>query len=249
MASERGVALVTGAGAGIGAGVALALARDGWDVAVTGRSPEPLSETVAEIEKIGARGLAWPADVRSPGAIADAVAEVERRLGPVQALVNNAGIQRLSAAADVTEADWDDVLDTNLKGAFFCAQAVGRGMLARGSGAIVNIASAAALVAVADRAAYAASKAGLVMLTKVLALEWAPRGVRVNAVAPTFVDTALGRATLDQSGSREKIIGRIPLGRLAEITDVVAATRFLLSAEASGFITGHVLTVDGGLSL
>ena len=175
--------------------------------------------------------------------------KIERQLGPIDALVNNAGIQRLSAAVDVTEPDWDDVLDTNLKGAFFCAQAVGRGMLARGSGAIVNIASAAAMVAVADRAAYSASKAGLVMLTKVLALEWAPRGVRVNAVAPTFVDTELGRATLDQPGRREKIVSRIPLGRLAEITDVVAATQFLLNAGASGFITGHVLTVDGGLSL
>jgi NAD(P)-dependent dehydrogenase (short-subunit alcohol dehydrogenase family) len=249
MASGRGVALVTGAGAGIGRGVALALASDGWDVAVAGRSPDRLGETAAEIEKIGTRGVAMPMDVRGPSAVADAVTMIERQLGPIEALVNNAGIQRLSAAVDVTEADWDDVLDTNLKGAFFCAQAVGRGMLARGSGAIVNIASAAALVAVADRAAYAASKAGLVMLTKVLALEWAPRGVRVNAVAPTFVDTALGRATLGQSGQRAEIVGRIPLGRLAEITDVVAATRFLLDAEASGFITGHVLAVDGGLSL
>jgi NAD(P)-dependent dehydrogenase (short-subunit alcohol dehydrogenase family) len=208
-----------------------------------------LGSTLAGIEKAGTSGVAIPADVRSPGAIADAVTEIERQLGPIGALVNNAGIQRLSAAVDVTETDWDDVLDTNLKGAFFCAQAVGRGMVARGSGVIVNIASAAALVAVADRAAYGASKAGLVMLTKVLALEWAPYGVRVNAVAPTFVDTALGRATLDQPGSKEEIVGRIPLGRLAESTDVVAAIRFLLDADASGFITGHVLTVDGGLSL
>jgi NAD(P)-dependent dehydrogenase (short-subunit alcohol dehydrogenase family) len=249
MASGRGVVLVTGAGAGIGRGVALALAADGWDVAVTGRSPGQLAVTVAEIEKTGIRALAVPADVRSPAEVADSVLKIERRLGPIDALVNNAGIQRLSPAVEVTESDWDDVLDTNLKGAFFCAQAVGRGMLARGCGAIVNIASAAALVAVADRAAYSASKAGLVMLTKVLALEWASRGVRVNAVAPTFVDTELGRATLDQPGGREEIVGRIPLGRLAEIADVVAATQFLLSASASGFITGHVLTVDGGLSL
>lgn len=249
MASGRGVALVTGAGAGIGRGVAVALASDGWDVAVGGRSPDSLGATVAEIEKLGARAAAVPMDVRSPAVVAEAVTRIERQLGPIDALVNNAGVQRLAAAAEVTEADWDDVLDTNLKGAFFCAQAVGRRMLARGSGAVVNIASAAALVAVADRAAYSASKAGLVMLTKVLALEWAPRGVRVNAVAPTFVDTELGRATLGQAGKREEIIGQIPLGRLAEVTDVVAATRFLLDADASGFITGHVLTVDGGLSL
>ena len=249
MASGRGVAFVTGAGAGIGRGVAVALASDGWDVAVAGRSAESLGATVAEIEKLGQRGAAFPLDVRRPALVAEAVTSIERQLGPIEALVNNAGVQRLAAAAEVTEADWDDVLDTNLKGAFFCAQAVGRGMLARGSGAVVNIASAAALVAVADRAAYSASKAGLVMLTKVLALEWAPRGVRVNAVAPTFVDTELGRATLSQPGKREGIVGQIPLGRLAEIADVVAATRFLLNADASGFITGHVLAVDGGLSL
>lgn len=249
MASGRGVALVTGAGGGIGAGLALALASDGWDVAAAGRSSVTLGAIVAEIEKAGTRGLAVLADVRRPGAVADAVLEVERRLGPIDALVNNAGVQRLSPAAEVTETDWDDVLDTNLKGAFFCAQAVGRGMLARGSGTIVNIASAAALIAVADRAAYAASKAGLVMLTKVLALEWASRGVRVNAVAPTFVDTELGRATLGQPGRRQEVIDRIPLGRLAEIADVTAATRFLLDADASAFVTGHVLTVDGGLSL
>jgi NAD(P)-dependent dehydrogenase (short-subunit alcohol dehydrogenase family) len=249
MASGRGVALVTGGGAGIGRGIAVALAADGWDVAVAGRSPDHLGATVAEIEMAGTRGCAVPLDVRHPGEIGGAVIEIERQLGPIDALVNNAGVQRLSPAVEVTEPDWDDVLDTNLKGAFFCAQAVGRGMLARGSGAVVNVASAAALVAVADRAAYASSKAGLVMLTKVLALEWAPHGVRVNAVAPTFVDTELGRATLDQAGRREEIISRIPLGRLAGIADVVAATRFLLNGDASGFITGHVLTVDGGLSL
>ena len=249
MTSGRGVAAVTGAGSGIGRGIAVALAADGWQVAVLGRDADSLADTLAELAPLGPRGIAVTVDVRSPSAVGAAVTEVERRLGPVDALVNNAGIQRLAAAADVTEADWDDVLDTNLKGAFFCAQAVGRSMIARGGGAIVNIASAAALTAVPDRVAYAASKAGLVMVTKSLALEWAPFGVRVNAVAPTFVDTPLGRATLDEPGRREQIVRQIPLHRLASVADVVGATRFLLDPAASGLVTGHVLAVDGGLSL
>lgn len=249
MAARRGVALVTGAGSGIGRGIAVALATDGWQLAVLGRNTESLAETLAEARPDGTSALALTADVRDPDAVAAAVAEIERELGPIDALVNNAGVQRLAAAVDVTESDWDDVLDTNLKGAFFCAQAVGRSMIARGQGAIVNVASAAALAAVADRTAYAASKAGLLMVTKTLALEWAPFNVRVNAIAPTFVETALGRATLDQPGLREEIVDRIPLRRLATVDDVVAATRFLLDPAASGLVTGHVLTVDGGLTL
>jgi 2-deoxy-D-gluconate 3-dehydrogenase len=248
MTASRGVALVTGAGSGIGRGVAVALAADGWQLAVLGRNEQSLTETLAQAGRAG-NGVAVTADVRDPVAIAEAVREVERQLGPIDALVNNAGVQRLAAAVDVTEADWDDVLDTNLKGAFFCAQAVGRSMVARSGGAIVNIASAAALTAVPERAAYAASKAGLLMVTKTLALEWAPFNVRVNAVAPTFVETALGRATLDQPGRRAQIVDQIPLRRLATVDDVVGATRFLLDPAASGLVTGHVLTVDGGLTL
>jgi 2-deoxy-D-gluconate 3-dehydrogenase len=231
--------------------VAIALAADGWQIAALGRNADALEATLAEADagSSGTRGLAVPVDVRDPSAVAAAIAEVERRAGPVEALVNNAGIQRLAMAVDVTEADWDDVLDTNLKGAFFCAQAVGRAMIGRGRGAIVNVASAAALTVVAERVAYSASKAALVMVTKSLALEWAPHGVRVNAIAPTFVETPLGRATLDQPGRRAQIVGQIPLGRLAGLADVVAALRFLLDPDAAGLITGHVLAIDGGLSL
>jgi NAD(P)-dependent dehydrogenase (short-subunit alcohol dehydrogenase family) len=238
--------MATGAGGGIGQAVALALSADGWDVALVGRSRDALAATR---DQLTGRAAVLAADVRDPQQVADAVAEAERRLGPLDALVNNAGVQRLSPALEVTEADWDDVLDTNLKGAFFCAQAAGRAMVPRGRGVIVNMASAAALVAVADRAAYAAAKAGLIMLTRVLALEWAPHNVRVNAVAPTFVDTDLGRQTLAQPGRREQIVGRIPLGRIASLGDVVSAVRFLIDPAASGFITGQVLAVDGGLSI
>jgi NAD(P)-dependent dehydrogenase (short-subunit alcohol dehydrogenase family) len=244
--AARRVAIVTGAGGGIGQAVALGLAADGWDLALVGRSRESLTATR---DQLTGRAVVLAADVRDPEKIAAAVAEAEQRLGPLDALVNNAGVQRLSPALEVTEDDWDDVLNTNLKGAFFCAQAAGRAMVRRGRGVIVNVASAAALIAVADRAAYAASKAGLVMLTRVLALEWAPHNVRVNAIAPTFVDTDLGRQTLAEPGRREQIVGRIPLGRIASLDDVVAAVRFLIDPAASGFITGQVLAIDGGLSI
>jgi NAD(P)-dependent dehydrogenase (short-subunit alcohol dehydrogenase family) len=240
--------MVTGAASGIGQGVALALAADGWDVALVGRSADGLKAT-RDLLPPATASVVIAADVRRPEDCARAVATAAERLGPLDALVNNAGVQRLAAALVVTEQDWDDILDTNLKGAFFCAQAAGRAMTARRSGVIVNVASAAGLVAVADRAAYAASKAGMIMLTRSLALEWAPYDIRVNAVAPTFVDTPLGRQTLAKPGLREQIIGQIPLGRIARLEDVVAAVRFLIDPAASGFITGQVIPVDGGLSI
>jgi NAD(P)-dependent dehydrogenase (short-subunit alcohol dehydrogenase family) len=241
--------MVTGAAGGIGQAIAVALGADGWELALVGRSPGSLAAIRDRLTGTGTRTVCLTADVRRPDEIARAVADVELRLGALDALVNSAGVQRLSAALEVTESDWDDVLDTNLKGAFFCAQAAGRAMIPRNRGAIVNVASAAAIVAFADRAAYSASKAGLVMLTRALALEWAPYNVRVNAIAPTFVDTPLGRQTLSRPGMREEILGRIPLGRLAHLDDVVSAVRFLIDPAASGFITGHVLAVDGGLSI
>lgn len=243
------VVLVTGAGSGIGRDIALALACDGWRTALLGRRRDALDDTLAKVRATGADAIAVTADVRDPDAIAIVVRSVEERLGAVRALINNAGVQRLSPALEVTEPDWDTVLDTNLKGAFFCAQAVGRGMVSRGAGAIVNVASAAALIAVEDRAAYAASKAGLLMLTRVLAVEWAAHGVRVNAVAPTFVETDLGLQTLAKPGMREQVTARIPMGRLAATADVVGAVRFLLDDAASGFVTGQVVAIDGGLSL
>lgn len=244
------VAVVTGAGRGIGRSIATALAAEGWQLGLLGRSADALNATLDAVRLAGSTGLAVAADVRVPAESTAAIDEIERSLGPIQALVNNAGVQRLAPALELTESHWDDVIDTNLKGAFFCAQAVGRAMIARGDGgSIVNISSAAGVVAVAERAPYAASKAGLTMLTKVLALEWAPHLVRVNAIAPTFVATELGRQTLDMPGRRDEIIGRIPLGRLATEDDVVAATRFLLDPQTSGFVTGHLLVVDGGLTL
>ncbi|HVA86653.1 MAG TPA: SDR family oxidoreductase, partial [Candidatus Saccharimonadales bacterium] len=183
------VAFVTGASRGIGRGVALHLARLGADVAITSRDRVSLDPIAYDLDRAGRRSMAIAIDLRAVAGIDTAVEAVETRLGPIDILVNNAGVQRLRTALEVTTEDWDFVLETNLRGAFFMAQAVARRMVKRGRGRIVNVASMAAFRAVPDRAPYSASKAGLVILTRALAVEWGPMGLRVNAVAPTFVET------------------------------------------------------------
>ena len=241
------VALVTGAGSGIGRVTARALAEAGADVIVT-ELPDRLDrarETVAEVGALGRHALALPLDVRDAASVGALVPAASDRFGRVDVLVNNAGVQIPRSALDVSERDWDAVVDVNLRGAFFVAQAVGRAMTEAGSGAIVNIASQMGLVGYYKRAAYCSAKAGLVNLTRVLALEWAPRGVRVNAVAPTFVRTPLTASTFADPELAEDIPRRIPLGRLAQPEEVAAAVVFLASP-AAAMITGHTLPVDGG---
>ena len=243
------VALVTGGSRGIGRAIAIELARNGYVVAVGGRDRAALAVVADTVSACGGRALTVELDVTDRQSVEAAVGAVEASLGPVAVLVNNAGIQRLGSTLEISEADWAAVVETNLTGAFRCAQAVARRMVANANGgSIVNIASVAGLNPQQGRAPYAASKAALVMLTRSLALELAPHGIRVNAVAPTFVDTDLGRLTLDRTGVRAEIEGRIPLGRLATTDDVAAAVAFLVGPSA-GFITGAVLPVDGGASL
>jgi len=246
----RPVALVTGGSRGLGRTIALDLAAHGHDVAVTARDAADAEAVAAEIRIAhpGARALAVALEVRDAASVAAAVAGTERDLGPIAVLVNNAGIQRLGTILDQSEADWDDVQATNLKGPFLLARAVAPGMVERRAGSIINVASAAGLIPFAGRVAYAAAKAGLIMLTRSLAIELAPYGIRANAVAPTFVETGLGRLTLDLPGAREALNARIPLGRVASPEDVAAAVRYLVSPDAA-FITGTVLPVDGGISM
>lgn len=249
--SGRPVALVTGGSRGLGRAIALDLAAHGHDVALTARSfadAEAAARVITSVHP-GARTHAVALEVTDAASVAAAVTTTTDVLGPIAVLVNNAGIQRLGSVLEQTEADWNAVIGTNLTGAFLVAQAVARRMVERGNGgSIVNIASAAGLIPFAGRPAYAAAKAGLIMLTRSFALELAPHRIRVNAVAPTFVDTDLGRQTLDQPGVREQITARIPLGRVAAEADVAAAVRYLVSADA-GFITGTVLPVDGGIAM
>lgn len=242
------VAVVTGGSRGLGRSIARGLAQAGAAVAVTARDVASLGETLHELDGLGARSTGVALEVRDRASIRTAVLDVEARLGPVDILVNNAGVQRLRVALDVDDDDWDAVLDTNLRGVFFCCQAFGRGMNARRRGTIVNVGSAAGQIPVAERVAYAASKAGLNMLTRVLALEWGASGVRVNAVAPTFVETDLGRLTLADPAARAYWTERIPLGRVATPEDVAAAVVYLAS-DAASFVTGTVLAVDGGLTM
>ncbi len=246
------VALVTGAGRGIGRALAEGLAASGAEVALT-EIPDKLAEGQAAARQIaeatGQRCQAFPLDVRNVDTIDALVAEVVERFSRIDVLVNNAGVQVAGPALEVTESDWDAVLDVDLKGVFFCSRAAGRRMIEQHTpGSIVNLASQNGLVGYYNRAAYCSAKAGVVNLTRVLALEWAPHGIRVNAIAPTFIRTPLGEQTLKDEGFRKDILSRIPLGRIGEPEDVVGAAVFLASS-AAALVTGHTLVVDGGWTI
>ena len=240
-------ALVTGAGSGLGRSIALALAEAGADVAVTelpGRI-ENARVVAASIRAMGRNALVVKLDVTSVKNIQRAVDAVVKGFSRIDILVNNAGINVPKQALDVTEDDWDRILDVNLKGVFFCAQAVGREMVRRGSGKIINMASQNGVVGYYDRAAYCSSKGGVVNLTRVLAIEWAEHQINVNAVAPTFVLTPLTEKMFANPSFSNEIHRRIPLGRLGKPEDIVGAVVFL-SSPAADLITGHTLLVDGG---
>ncbi len=238
-------AVVTGASRGIGRGLAVRLADAGAHVAVAARDAAALGEMVAEIEGNG--GVAFPVqiDVADVASIRQGFDAVRDHFGSVDVLVNNAGLGANHAAEDVTEADWDEMMAVNLRGLFFCCQAAGRIMLAQGAGRIVNMSSQAGVVGIRDHAVYSASKGGVNLLTKVLALEWSARGVTVNAVAPTFIYTPGTAERLDQPDYLRGVLERIPIGRVGTIDDVAAAVLYLASP-AGGMVTGHVLLVDGG---
>lgn len=239
------VALVTGASKGIGRDVARALAATGARVAVAARDGASLDSLASEIRAEGGDALACELDVRDVGQIQSVVDHVNRRFGSLDVLVNNAGLGANHPAEDVTESDWDEMMAVNLRGLFFCCQAAGRIMLAQGSGRIINLSSQAGVVGIRDHAVYSASKGGVNLLTKVLALEWSSRGVNVNAVAPTFTYTPGTAARLADPEYLEGVLDRLPIGRVATTTDVAAAVIYLASP-AGSMVSGHVLLVDGG---
>ena len=240
------ISLITGAGRGIGRAVALALADAGSDVALVARSQDELKSVAQEAEARGRRAVAFRADLTQIKQHGSLTEKISRTMGGIDILVNNAGINIPQDSVDVTEEAWDAMMNINLKGAFFLAQAVGKIMIAQNRGGrIINMTSQTGSVALAKRAAYCASKAGLNLVTKVLAMEWASHEILVNAVAPTFVETELTKDYLADPDFRNYALAKNLLKRFGTPNDVAAAVLYLASP-AANMVTGHVLLVDAG---
>jgi NAD(P)-dependent dehydrogenase (short-subunit alcohol dehydrogenase family) len=240
------VALVTGAARGLGRAIALALAHAGADVALGLRDPGSGAELAAEIEALGRRTLRLPMDVADLDQVRAAVARTVAELGRLDILVNNAGIAAGHPAEDFTEADFDRTLAVNLKGTFFASQAAARAMIRQGGGRIVNLGSQAGVVALPTESVYCMTKAAISHLTKCLAVEWGPHGIRVNCVAPTFIETPGTDEALADPEFRADVVERIAaLHRIGQPVEVAGAVVYLASPAAS-LVTGHTLVVDGG---
>src|SRR3954463_2383877 len=237
------VAVVTGANPGIGQAIALALAAAGADIAAVGRTPA--EETVAKIRALGRRAEIISADLSAIEPVQRVVDETLAKLGGLDILVNNAGIIRRADAVDFSEADWDAVIDTNLKSVFFLCQAAGRHMISQGGGKIINIASMLTFQGGIRVPSYTASKSGVGGLTKLLANEWAAKGVQVNAIAPGYIATNNTTALQADETRNRQIMERIPAGRWGAPSDLGGAAGFLASS-ASDYVNGHILAVDGG---
>ena len=250
MTTERKrTALITGATQGLGAALALRLVQDGYDVAVTGTNVANLAQTVKALEGSGARVVAVPLDLRSQESVEHAMAQVLREFGALDVLVNNAGVTTRSFAVDTTREEWDTVMSVNLTGTFFISQQMGRHLIAQQrAGCIVNISSTHGLVGFAQRSAYGISKAAISHMTRMLAIEWAPHHIRVNAVAPGTVATPSRVAFFNaDAGGFKAMIDRVPLARLCEMDEVAAMVSYLASPAAQ-YITGQTLVLDGGLT-
>lgn len=235
-------ALVAGASSGIGLAAAVALAEHGADVVLAARSADKLDTVAREIAEAGWQAETLVLDVADVAATQSAVASA----GPFDILVNSAGLARHTPALDTTEPDFDAVADINLKGAYFLTRAVAAGLVAAGKpGSLINISSQMAHVGGPDRAVYAATKHAVEGFTKAMAIEWGPKGIRVNTICPTFIATPLARQTLERPERRAWIEERIKLGRVGEVEDIMGAVVYLAS-DASALVTGAALLVDGG---
>jgi NAD(P)-dependent dehydrogenase (short-subunit alcohol dehydrogenase family) len=250
-ACVRRVALVTGASYGIGAATALALAHDGCDLALTATRVENLSKVAAKLAAMGVRTASVALDVRSQASIEEAWSQAVAAFGTIDVLVNNAGVSITRAALDMTPSEWEGLMQTNVSGTFFMSQQMGRHLVdAHRAGCIINITSIRGIDSIPGRSAYGISKAAVIHMTRMLAIEWARYGIRVNSVAPGRVDTESPTRAATPAGSKalEALVSRVPLRRLATSEEVAAAVRYLASREAT-YITGHTLVLDGGVTV
>jgi NAD(P)-dependent dehydrogenase (short-subunit alcohol dehydrogenase family) len=242
------VALITGASKGLGKALSRGLARAGADLALTARNLEGLKETEAEVKALGARAAVFAMDVLNSSSIQKAVDSVIRHFGRIDLLVNNAGVNVRKKVLDLTEEEWDLVLNTNLKGYWLVARAVVPDMIRRGNGKVINMASILGAVGLENQLPYASSKGGVIQMTKVMALEWARHSINVNAIAPTYFETPLV-AALRNDPERFKFINeRTPMGRWGQPEELEGTVIFLAS-RASDFITGQTIFVDGGWTI
>ncbi len=240
------VALITGGARGLGRTMASALAEAGADIALAGRSKDTCQAAAAGIAAATGKTVrAFAADVTKIADVERLADDVEREMGRIDILVNNAGINIRGPIQQLTEADWDAVIDTNLKGPFLCARAIGPRMVSRGWGRVINLGSVLGVIALPGRAPYASSKAGIINLTRVLALEWAGTGVTANAICPGAFATEMNRSLLDDPVKYKEFVAQIPMGRWGELEEITGAVVFLAS-DASSYVTGTPLFVDGG---
>ena len=245
---DNQIVVVTGASKGIGAGIAKELAMAGATVVLCARNTQQLNELKKEIEKEGGVAFVFQLDINSVNQINEVFQLIYEQFGCIDILINNAGLGNNHAALDVKEADWDEMMSVNLKGLFFCSQQAGKYMIKNGYGRIINMSSQASIVAIKDHAVYCASKGGVNMLTKVLALEWAEKGITVNGIAPTFTYTPGTAERLDNPEYLASVLNRIPVGKVATIKDIFSAILYLASA-SSGMVTGTTLVIDGGWTI
>lgn len=241
------VAIVTGSSRGLGKEIACLLAQTGATVVLASRNIEKLRKVSSEIIKDGGKAIPIQTDVTDKKSVNDMVEKVYSDYGKIDILVNNAGLIRRAPATELSLEDWDATINTNLKGTFLCSQAVGRKMIEKRYGKIINLGSDKSFVGFPERAAYCASKAGVVHLTKALAVEWAPYNVQVNAIAPTYIETEMTRNVLKDPVKYKEVVRTIPMNRVGQPYELFGAI-LLLASDMSSFITGHTIRIDGGLT-
>jgi 2-deoxy-D-gluconate 3-dehydrogenase len=239
------VALVTGAATGLGQGISMALARQGAIIAISDKPGVSQEETREKSERFGRRAFSFEMDIRDMDQLIRGVELVNKKFGRIDILINNAGINRPMEGLEVTEENWDDHYNTNVKGGFFLAQKVAPMMIKQGWGRIIFISSQSGLVAIPGQPVYCSTKGAIIQVVRTLGVEWAKLGITVNSIAPTFVETNMTRKRLQGKEFRKFVLGKIPVGKLAEVEDIAAAAIYLASDEAR-MVNCHTLRVDGG---